>query len=286
MTPKEFESFKQEHPELIYQVAGNLESKTESNPEEKAPDCSVPAQAENSSSSIGGSGGGAGLLNGLSGANFPAGTNPLVGLLVIIILIATVVVVFAFVSAVVALYNLVRPTPENDVCGGKPVRQLFFELGPHESVFGLQSTNSNSQWLGLLSGLQFSVESAHETKGLSVGVVAEAGYINYTVKSQATPNVNVNTGYWLVGPSMDFFTRFQRRTSPYFYFQTLAGTATSSDVGLISSVRLGFSIPFPGILRLAPEIGANYVRVKAYQGLLSVPSEFSVAGGLSLKYQF
>jgi hypothetical protein len=88
-------------------------------------------------------------------------------------------------------------------------------------------------------------------------------------------------GYALFGPTFTFPTS----DSQYFNLELLAGTATSKDIGLLSTLKFGYNFSIGNIV-LSLNMGVAYVKVKGLESYLGNADDLNYIGGSQISFKY
>ncbi len=144
------------------------------------------------------------------------------------------------------------------------------------------SINDNSETQnrnGSLKGLYYS--NTHYVPTGTMGLSAELGTFQLDLKVLDKPNSKLNSyngSYIMLGPA---FT-FPIAEKHFFNLELLAGTSSSKDIGLLSTIRFGYSIRFSKTVSINLGIGAAYVKLKGLEGLLGHNDDINFLSGFQI----
>ena len=189
---------------------------------------------------------------------------------VIFVVIGVVVVLAVVVYAGVFLYEAVAGVGEHTYWWDVETQTSFF------------SGRGNQ---GFVAGGKFS--TGLEREHTRVGAVLEGGYLNARLQLEDRfEDIRLGGVYGLAGAGVRW-AFFEAQENPsYLGLELLAGTASDSQVHLMSAARATLSFGLGARVRLGASLGALYMGLEPAEGLLKDANNFSTLMGVQAGYRF
>ncbi|OQW46433.1 MAG: hypothetical protein A4S09_05535 [Proteobacteria bacterium SG_bin7] len=159
--------------------------------------------------------------------------------------------------------------------------EVWRDLGAR---FSYVQDNSNTQIRsGRMNGLYYS-------QGFIVpfgvmGLTGEVGQhdLNMTVKATSEER-QFKGAYFLAGPS--FTIPFGRLGGPAFQIELLAGTSSESNIGLMSTLRLGVEFNIENRFSLGLNIGAALINVRDFDNYIRDNDQLNFLSGMATSFRW
>ncbi|MBT4761522.1 MAG: hypothetical protein HOO06_07490 [Bdellovibrionaceae bacterium] len=117
----------------------------------------------------------------------------------------------------------------------------------------------------------------------TMGLNVELGTFNLNLETQDNFNTNTYSGsYLMLGPS---FT-FPLSTNQFFNLELLGGTASTDDIGLLSTLRAGYNVVISDTVSLNLSLGAAYIKVKGLEGYLGHADDLNYLSGFQFSFRY
>ncbi len=193
----------------------------------------------------------------------------------ILIIIAVIGVVVVAALVVYSLGYLMTMAKAGFQC------EVWHDFGAR---FSYVQDNSNTQIRsGRMNGLYYS-------HGFIVpfgvmGLTGEIGHHDLAMTIKATGTDREFKGaYFLVGPS--FSIPFGRLGGPAFQIELLAGTSTESNIGLMSTLRMGVEFNINNKFSLGLNIGAALIDVRDFDNYIRDNDQINYISGAATSYRW
>jgi hypothetical protein len=228
------------------------------------PDSSYPPNYERGSHSEGGSG------------NLNLGSSGGDGGKAILVVLAVVGAVVVAIMVVYAVGYIVKAGANGFRCAKS------YEIGYRYSEFS--DSNRRQVRGGTMYGAYVNV--SYPSPMAKLGLTVETGVHNLkltTFEKILSPISNEYSGsYLMLGPRFSW----ELNSNSEIQLEWIGGTSSAQEIGLMSTMRLGYQIQVSENFGLQLGIGAALINVKGYEGYLKESDNLNYLTGFSLAYRW
>jgi len=151
-------------------------------------------------------------------------------------------------------------------------------------ISSIDDRNHKQDRTGFMKGLYFS--TGYRVPVGVMGLLGEVGVHSFdlTINNVSSISKNYSGNYLLLGPS--FSIPFTSLNQNLFLIELLAGTSNNKDIGLMSTLRFGFSIRATSQLNIGLNVGAILLNIKKMENYIEDQEQLSYLFGTSLSYKW